>query len=235
MRTFTCAAIDDEPLALRLIKGFIQRMPRLKPVGIFEDAIAGGEFIRHHPVDILFIDIRMPDISGLTLVGALSEKPQVIFTTAHKNFAYEGFELDAVDFLLKPIRFERFAKAVNKAIDAIGEKNIPVNDPEHFFVWSEYRQVKISAPQILYIESREDYVCIYLKEERPVLSLMPLKDIPGKLPLNKFIRIHRSYIIPISAIKEVYGKKVLLHCGKTLPIGSSYYHAFREMLKTRKT
>lgn len=223
---FTCIAIDDEPLALRLLEEYIERIPQLKLIQTFEDAIAGSEFIRHRSVDILFIDIEMPDISGLALVGALSKKPQVIFTTAYKNFAYEGFELDAIDFLLKPVSFERFKKAVYKAIGAIEKKIIRTNDDGHFFLWSEYRQVKIIFTTILYIEARSDYVCLYLTKGRPVLSLITMKGVFEKLPGEKFVRIHRSYIIPLSEIKEVSGRKVLLHCGKELPISNSYYDEF---------
>ncbi|ANI87874.1 DNA-binding response regulator [Arachidicoccus ginsenosidimutans] len=232
---FTCIAIDDEPLALKLIEGYIRRMPQLKLIQTFEDAIAGSEFIRHHAVDILFIDIEMPDISGLALVSALSEKPQVIFTTAYKNFAYEGFELDAVDFLLKPISFERFKKAVNKAVDAIEKKTIRNNEAEHFFIWSEYKQVKIITSHILYIEAKDDYVCVYLKNARPVLTLITLKEMLTKLPADKFLRIHRSYIIPLYEIQEVSGRKVRLHSGKEFPVSNSYYNEFKNTLNPKNT
>ncbi|MDI3321516.1 LytR/AlgR family response regulator transcription factor [Pinibacter soli] len=227
-----CVAIDDEPLAIALIREYITRIPELRLLHTFEDAIAGSEFLRNNPVDILFVDINMPDISGLSLVASLNEKPAVIFTTAYKKFAFEGFELEAVDYLLKPISFERFEKAVKKALQVLKSKEKetePVQDD--FFVWSEYKQVKIDLSLVEFVEAREDYVLFHQRHQRPVLSLMTLKSVQEKLPVTKFIRIHRSYIIPVSCIKLIGSKKVTLTSGKELPVGNSYASALQEIAR----
>src|SRR5262245_43587909 len=139
-----CVAIDDEPLALELIKQYIAQVPTLKLVGSFHDAISGAEFLRSHPVDLLFIDINMPDITGIDLVRSLEKKPLTIFTTAYKKFAFEGFELEAIDYLLKPIDIERFKKAANKAIEFYQYKlGAMKEEGESLFVRSEYRMVRI--------------------------------------------------------------------------------------------
>src|SRR5215210_8013839 len=204
-----CVAIDDEPLALELIKGYVSRFPVLKLVQIFDDAIAAAEFIRNNSIDLLFLDINMPDITGLELVRSLTEKPLIIFTTAYRKFAIDGFELDAIDYLLKPIEFERFTKAVNKALDTYRHKNPEKNEEkEALFVRSEYQLIKINLEEIEFIESVEDYIKIYLTTGKPVMTLMTIKAILKKLPQEKFMRIHRSYIIPVSKIKSVLGKKV---------------------------
>jgi DNA-binding LytR/AlgR family response regulator len=227
-----CVAIDDEPLALALVQEYISRIAEIRLLHTFEDAIAGSEFLRNNPVDILFVDINMPDISGLSLVASLSEKPAVIFTTAYKKFAFEGFELEAVDYLLKPISFERFEKAVKKAVQVLKSKEKePETAQDDFFVWSEYKQVKIDLAQIEFIEAREDYVLFHKLNEKPVLSLMTLKSVQEKLPVSKFIRIHRSYIIPVSGIKLIGSKKVTLTSGKELPVGNSYATSLQEIAR----
>jgi two-component system LytT family response regulator len=167
-----CIAIDDEPLALELIKQYAARIPELQLVQTFDDAISGGEFLRNAHVDLLFIDINMPDITGIELVRSLKDKPVTIFTTAYKQFAFEGFELEAIDYLLKPISFERFSKAVQKVI-SFHELRYPAKQysGEHFFVRSEYRMVKITMDDILYVEGLEDYIKIHLTNEKPIFTL----------------------------------------------------------------
>ncbi|PIQ21892.1 MAG: DNA-binding response regulator [Cytophagales bacterium CG18_big_fil_WC_8_21_14_2_50_42_9] len=224
-----CIAIDDEPLALELIKAYAAKFPVLHLLHTFDDAISGAEFLRSHPVDLLFVDINMPDITGLDLVRALQVKPMTIFTTAYKNFAYEGFELEAIDYLLKPIDPERFARAIQKAADYYHYKHTTPNEvPESLFVYSEYRMVKIDLPDIEYIESLEDYIKINLENSKPVLTLMPLKKVLEKLPANKFKRIHRSYIVPFAKVKAVINRKVQLTSGKELPISDSYINFVKE-------
>lgn len=218
-----CIAIDDEPLALELLRQYISRVPELQLVQTFEDAITGSEFLRNNTVDLLFIDINMPDITGIELVRSLKNKPATIFTTAYRKFAFEGFELEAVDYLLKPIPFERFFKAVRRVIDfhAVKYPAQPVG-PEHFFVRSEYRMVKIEMDKIEYIEGLEDYIKIHLTNEKPVLTLMTLKSVLEKLPADKFRRIHRSYIVPVSKVQSILNRKLKLSSGTELPISDSY-------------
>lgn len=227
-----CIAIDDEPPALDLIAAYIERTPQLQLLQTFDDAISGSEFLRNNPVDLLFVDINMPDITGIELVKALEEKPMVIFTTAYKKFAYEGFELDAVDYLLKPIDFTRFSKAVSKALEYNEyRKNSQAAGANHLFVRSEYRVIKIGLDDIEYIESLEDYIKIHLVNDRPVMTLMPLKKVLEKLPGDKFRRIHRSYIIAVPKVKSVLHRKVQLANGKELPISDSYIDFVDDWMK----
>lgn len=226
-----CIAIDDEPPALELIKVYASRVPALKLVQTFDDAIAGAEFIRNNNIDLLFLDINMPDITGLELAKSLTEQTLIIFTTAHKKFAFEGFELEATDYLLKPIEFERFLKAVNKALEYYRYKRTEKTaEKETLFVRSEYQLVKINLEEIEFIESVEDYLKIYLNTGKPVMTLMTVKSILEKLPADKFIRIHRSYIIPVAKIKLVIAKKVKL-TNAELPISDSYIDELKTRLK----
>jgi two-component system, LytTR family, response regulator len=227
-----CVAIDDEPLALELIKNYAAKFTELEMLQIFEDAISAAEFIRNTPVDILFVDINMPDITGLDLVRSLEEKPIIIFTTAHKKFAIDGFELDAIDYLLKPISFERFSKAVAKAVEYARYKNRAANEEmESLFVYSEYRLIKIPLNEIEYIESLEDYIRIHLVNTKPVLTLMPLKKVLEKLPAEKFKRIHRSYIVAIDKVHSVLNRKVTLTSSVELPVSDSYAGFIKEWKK----
>lgn len=221
--TLKCIAIDDEPPALALIREFISRNPSLQLVQVFEDALAGAEYLRQHPVDLLFIDINMPDISGLDLVRSLEERPMVIFTTAHKKFAIDGFELDAIDYLLKPISEERFNRAVNKAAEFADYRNRLANaETASLFVYAEYRLLKIPMEDIEYIESLEDYIRIHLISGKPVMTLMTLKKVLEKLPPARFSRIHRSYIVAREKVKSIQNRKAKLLSGTDIPISDSY-------------
>ncbi|MFD2144739.1 LytR/AlgR family response regulator transcription factor [Mucilaginibacter antarcticus] len=191
---------------------------------MFEDAVSGAEFLQKNKVDLLFIDINMPDITGVDLVRALGEdKPMVVFTTAYKHFAYEGFELQALDYLLKPIDQKRFGAAVEKAVEyhnyKAGESN---SADESIYVHSEYRTIKINLKDIEYLESMQDYVKIHtLNNPKPVLTLQTLKSLLEKLPEKQFVRIHRSYAISLKQVKSICNRKVQLHSIE-LPVGSSY-------------
>ena len=227
-----CIAIDDEPLALELIKQYVARIPELELVQTFDDAISGGEFLRMNTVDLLFIDINMPDITGIELVRSLKDKPATIFTTAYKKFAFEGFELEAVDYLLKPIAFDRFQKAVQRVI-GFHALRFPGKEisGEHFFVRSEYRMVKIELADIEYIEGLEDYIKIHLTNAKPILTLMTLKSVLEKLPEEKFSRIHRSYIIPVNKVRSILNRKVTLNNNIELPVSDSYTAFITEWMK----
>lgn len=227
-----CIAIDDEPLALQLIAGYIAKFPLLQLVHTFEDAIAGAEFLANNAIDLLFIDINMPDITGIDLVRTLKNKPMVIFTTAYKNFAFEGFELEALDYLLKPIDIKRFTKAVDKVLDFYKYKQGIKDDTqsESLYVYSEYRMIKIKLNDIEYIESMEDYIKIYTGAPKPVLTLMSLKKALEKLPFNDFKRIHRSYIVPVNKIKSIQNRKVQL-TSIELPVSDTYIESFRAWIK----
>lgn len=233
MTTLRCIAIDDEPLALELMQKYIGMYPQLQLVRMFEDAVSGAEFLKLNPVDLLFVDINMPDISGIDLVRSLENKPIIIFTTAYKNFAFEGFELEALDYLLKPIDATRFGKAVEKAVEFYQYKNSTASpaQQESLYVYSEYRMVKINLSEIEYLESMEDYIKIHTTgSTKPILTLMPLKKALEKLPADQFQRIHRSYVVSVNKIKSIQNRKVQL--GEIeLPISDSYASFAKEWRK----
>ncbi|MBS1743799.1 MAG: response regulator transcription factor [Bacteroidetes bacterium] len=232
--TIKCVAIDDEPLALRLIEDYIKRTPGLELLQKFEDAIAGQEFLRNNSVDILFLDINMPDITGIDVARSLDPKTFIIFTTAYKKFAFDGFELGAVDYLLKPIEFGRFEKAVQKAI-ALHQQKTVLKQPENdfLFVRAEYRMLKIDVDTIECIEGLEDYIKIHIINSKPILTLMTMKAVLEKLPPSKFRRIHRSYIIATGRVVSILNKKVTLASSKEIPVSDSYIDFISEW--TQKT
>jgi DNA-binding LytR/AlgR family response regulator len=226
-----CVAIDDEPLALKLIEQYVTKFPALQLVQTFDDAISGAEFLKANAIDLLLIDINMPDITGIELVRSLKKKPMIIFITAYKKFAIDGFEQNAIDYLLKPVEFERFSKAINKAIDYYQYKKLAKPEgSEVLFVNAEYQKVKVLLSEVEYIESLEDYIKIHLANKKIIMTLMTLKAMIEKLPPGKFIRIHRSYVVSVSKIKSVVNRKVRLESTE-LPISSSYVDIVNEWMK----
>lgn len=226
-----CVAIDHEPLALQLMKTYIEKIPSIQLVQAFEDAVKASEFLRSRPVDLVFADIQLTDLRGLDLLRAISSKPMIIFTTAHRKFIFEGFELQAVDYLLKPVTFERFVRAVSKAEEYYKFKNSTTEKEQFLYVYSEYKLVKIDLDDIEFIESLEDYVRIHLTNDKPVLSLMPLKRVLQKLPPEKFQRVHRSYIVSLNKIKGVDNKRVILAAAQ-VPVSDSYLDVVRKFKKS---
>lgn len=224
MEKLKCVAIDDEPLALALVKTYIEATEGLQLLQTFEDAIAAVEFLSKYPVDLLFLDVNMPDITGIELYNSLAVKPMVIFTTAYKNFAFEGFELNAIDYLLKPIDYIRFKKAAKKALDFHHYKNQKEQDNpnDHLFVYSEYKLIKIKVHEIIYLESLEDYVKIHLSNGKMIMTLTTLKKIIDKLPSERFKRIHRSYVVAVKQVQSVANRKAHLSNDTLLPISDSY-------------
>lgn len=221
----TCIAIDDEPLALEVIKKYIAKIYFLELKGVFTDAFEAKKVLDASPVDILFLDIQMPDINGIEFSKMLSSKnTAVIFTTAFSEYAVEGFNVDAVDYLLKPIEYDRFLKAIYKAKEYIEYLNNQELNQGYIFVKSDYQMVKINLKDILYIEGLDDYIKIYLPH-KSVLTLMTLKTITQKLPAREFVRVHRSYIVPISKIENVSKSKIKV-TDKEIPIGVSYSDSF---------
>lgn len=226
-----CIAIDDEPLALELMQYYVSLHSDLQLLATFEDALQARQYLQTHEVDLLFADINMPDINGLQLVESLSKRPMVVFTTAYKKFAYEGFELQAIDYLLKPIGPERFATAIQKVKDAFllqQQKPTQAEKPS-IYVRSDYKMLRIVLDHIQYIEGLEDYIRIHVDGSRPVLTLMSLKAMEETLPADLFIRIHRSYIIPIKRIVTIQAKEIQLP-GISLPIGKKYQPAVLQLL-----
>ncbi|MDB5223010.1 MAG: response regulator transcription factor [Chitinophagaceae bacterium] len=227
-----CIAIDDEPLALQLIKLYADRIPFLNLLATFTDAIKAAEYIKGHDVDLLLLDIQMPDITGMQLLKSLPVKPMAIFTTAYTQYAAEGFELDAIDYIIKPFVFERFEKAILKAKEYFEYKqNAAAKAEENIFVRSEYKIIKIPLSQINYIESLDDYIKIYTVDKKPVLTLMSMKAIYEKLPQQKFIRVHRSFIVSIDKIESTRARKVSLP-GIEIPIGDTYVEAVKKIMNS---
>lgn len=216
-----CVVIDDEPLAIELIKNYLSRTEGLQLTQAFEDAISGIEFLHQHPIDLLFLDVNMPDISGIDLARALTAKPMIIFTTAYKEFAFDGFELAAIDYLLKPIDFDRFSRAIQKAKEFNEFTQQVPTDLPGLYVSSAYRLVKIDFKDIEYLESMEDYVHIHLTDGKSIQTLTTLKKIIEKLPAGQFKRIHRSYVVATHKVRWMQNRKLKLK-GIALPVSDSY-------------
>jgi DNA-binding LytR/AlgR family response regulator len=222
---YSCIAIDDEPLALEVIKKYIAKIYFLDLKGAFTDPYEAKKFMDANPVDILFLDIQMPDINGIEFSKTLSSKNiAVIFTTAYSQYAVEGFNVDAIDYLLKPIEYDRFLKAVYKAKEYIEYLNNQELNHGYIFVKSDYQMIKINLKDILYIEGLDDYIKIYMPQ-KSILTLMTLKTITQKLPSKEFLRVHRSYIVPVSKIENVSKSKIKI-VDKEIPIGVSYSESF---------
>ncbi len=224
--------VDDEPLALDVLETYIDKLPKLNLVQRCSNAIEANEALENHDIDLMFLDIQMPQLTGTDFLKTLSKPPLVIFTTAYANYALEGFELNAVDYLLKPISLERFMKAVNKAVEQIElqtnhsvvEHEDKKDQNDFIFVKADKKLIKIKYGEILYIEGLKDYVIIRMEVGR-VITLQTMKSLEEKLPTHLFQRIHRSYIVAIDKIKAVVGNMVeVIEKGqaKHLPVGKNY-------------
>lgn len=216
-----CLVIDDEPLALGLIESYIMKIPFLNLIASTNDPLKTFPFFESHRIDLIFLDIQMPRITGIDFLKTLNPRPRVIFTTAHSEYALAGFELQAVDYLLKPIPFERFLAACNRAQEAInsgGKKE----DKDYFFVNASHKIHKIAYDNIVYLEGLKDYTKIHLADsQHPLLVLQNLKHFEELLPADRFIRIHRSYIVPFSKLNTITRKQVTI--GKTeIPVSDLY-------------
>ena len=240
--TLTCVVVEDEPLARNLLEQYILKLPHLKLVKSFSNPLAAFDFLRTNTVDVLFSDIQMPEITGLSLLKILPKKPLVILTTAYSEYALEGYELDVVDYLLKPITLERFLKAVEKVTQRLGASvaQMPATLPEttptavetpilpSIFVKDGTKLVKIRLCDVLYIEGLKDYVAIYTKEKK-IVTLQTLKSLEVQLSAHQFIRVHHSYIVSFDAIEAIDKEKIQI--GKNwIPISDTYRKSFKEFL-----
>lgn len=226
-----CLAVDDEPLALQQLKSYIERTPFLELVGLCQSAYDCMDILKNDDVHLMFVDINMPDINGLDFVKSLTIKPQIIFITAYNEFAYEGFQVDAIDYILKPIDYPTFLKAVNKAkmwFDMMQKNtdNKVLSKVEDIFVKSDYKIVRIHIDDIKYVESANEYIKIYLDNNEVITTLMRLKNIEEQLPNQMFMRIHRSFIVNLSKIKAIERVRVQLDNKIYIPIGDQYKDAF---------
>lgn len=239
-----CIAVDDEPLALGMIAAFIEQTPFLRLVGRYSSAVEALQGLHQQPVDVVFLDIQMPDLSGIELARVLDKGeygigPRIIFTTAFSQYALEGYKVDALDYLVKPFNYADFLKAASKAQAYAGLKQKPapglaashqVPEEEYLFLKVEYQLVRIAFIDILYIEGLKDYVKVHLESDtKPILSLTSLKALEEKLPTRKFMRIHRSYIVALDKISAVSRNKVQI--GDTnIAVSDQYKEAFNQFL-----
>ncbi|WP_413669163.1 LytR/AlgR family response regulator transcription factor [Mucilaginibacter sp. Mucisp86] len=235
-----CIAVDDEPLALGLVCAFIEQTPFLKLVGRYSSAVEALVGLQDQKVDLIFLDIQMPNLNGMELARVLdsrgANKPRIIFTTAYNQFAVEGYRVDALDYLLKPFNYEEFLHASNKALsyfELVSRSNTPATavaaepaEEEYLFLKIEYQLVRIALNEILYIEGLKDYVKIYLQDkEKPLLSLTSLKALEEKLPSKRFMRVHRSFIVSLNKINSI--TRNALQIGKVnITVGDQYKEAF---------
>ena len=220
-----CIAIDDEPLALEIVNAFCADINFIQLQKTFTKTSDALKYIKSNPVDLLFLDIQMPDISGIDFYKNLEEKTMVIFTTAFSEYAVEGFNLNAIDYLLKPYESDRFRKAVNKAKEFYDYNKKETNETNFIFVRADYSLIKIDCNEILYIESIDDYLKIHLLGKKPIMTLNTLKAIEDKLPTANFIRVHRSYIVGLNKIESVRGKNIQLPTAE-IPISNKYEAGF---------
>lgn len=228
-----CIIIDDEPLAVKLLKDYVSQVPDLELVLATSDVFAALHAVREQDADLVFLDIQMPELTGIQFMKILNGDCKVILTTAYEEYALQAFDYDVVDYLLKPFSPERFITAVNKARERI-KAQPPINTgmastaaPEFILVKSEYKIIRIDLQQILFLESLRDYVAIHTSTEGKILTLQSLKSFEDVLPEKDFIRVHKSYIIAVNRINSIEKKKIVINT-TYIPIGETYLERFRE-------
>ena len=241
--TLNCIAVDDEPLALGLVCKFIEQTPFLNLAGQYPSAVQALKAIHSQKIDLVYLDIQMPDLSGIELarvIGKGPERPRIIFTTAFEQFGIEGYKVDALDYLLKPFNYEEFLRTATKAYSyyELISRPVPATDvsgsgyadDQYLFLKVEYQLIRIALDDILYIEGLKDYVKVHLKNsDKGVLSLTSLKALEEKLPIRKFMRVHRSFIVALNKITSM--TKNSIQIGKTnIIVGSQYKEAFSRFL-----
>ncbi len=226
-----CLLVDDEPLAIEVLKTYIQSVPSLELVGVCYHALAAFEYLQNHPVDLIFLDIQMPRLTGIDLIKTIPQPPKIIFTTAHRDYALDGFELGVVDYLLKPISFERFLKAVYKVTQTSHgeqfEKN-HVSSDQFLYFRADRKMIKVVLGDILYIESLKDYIKIVTNKGQ-IITKQSISSVGEMLPANKFARIHRSFIIALNKVDSYSATDISI--GKSaFPIGPLYKHEIEKRL-----
>lgn len=227
-----CIIIDDEPLALEILEDFISKIPFLKLVKACSNGFEATHVLQEHKIDLIFTDIEMPDFSGIDFIKSLDHKPMFIFTTAYSHYAVEGFNLNAIDYLVKPIPFHRFLKAATRAQNLLKlkiEEELPVvnqeNNQQFIFVKSDYENLKINLSDIKYIESLKDYIKIYTQKDKPILTLSSLKNFEEKIGKVNFVRVHKSFIVSLNHIYSVQRNRIIID-DKWIPIGLNYKEDF---------
>jgi len=231
-----CIIVDDEPLGIDVLESYVKKMPDLDLIGTCNNALEASEFLKNHKVDLMFLDIQMPEITGLEFMRSIANPPLVVFCTAYPDFAVEGFELNAIDYLLKPVGFDRFIKTIERAREYMTlKKNDAVEAPDlendHIFIKSNQKQVKLSYDQIMYVEAFADYVKLYTPEKR-YITLQTMKNMEQKLPKEKFIRVHRSFIVGIKYIHSFNSSELEIGTVK-IPVGKNYKDEFLLKLRSK--
>lgn len=237
-----CIAIDDEPLALRQISAYIAKIPYLELAATFNNAIEAQQRLASERVDLIFVDINMPDLNGVDFVRALTDRPMVVFTTAYSEYAIDGFKLDAVDYLLKPFSFADFSRAAAKAnsLYELRQGRLPAQpdsdseatpkDREYISVKADYKVSLVRIADIVYIESEGEYVRMHLCDGSTITTLFRLKNMEAALPSEQFMRVHRSYIVNLRAIRSYVRGRILLSDTEYVPIGENYKEAFQNYI-----
>lgn len=233
----SCIAVDDEPMALNLVESYIEKTPFLELKAKCSNALEAMDFIKTMPVDLLFLDIQMPDLSGIEFSKMLSKNSRVIFTTAFDQYALEGFKVEALDYLLKPFDYAEFLTAANKAqnwFELVKSQKAPhkllSEEKEFLFVKSEYKQLRIKLSDVLYFEGLKDYIKIWLKNQpKPILTLMSLKSLEQELPESQFMRVHRSFIVALNNINIIERSQIIIN-NKRITVSEHYKPKFLEFI-----
>jgi DNA-binding LytR/AlgR family response regulator len=239
MTKLSCLIVDDEPLALDLLERYIRRTPFLEHPKRSNNAIEALEILNAVKIDLLFLDIHMPELSGMEFSKMLGTDIKIVFTTAYSEYAIEGYKVNALDYLLKPFSYEEFLRAANKAKDwfefRIRQPNtLNINDYGFIFVKSEYKQVKINLNEVLFFEGLKDYIKIYIKDQlKPIMTIMSLKSLEQILPASQFMRIHRSYIIALDKIQMVEQNQILINNKVRIRVADRYKKKFWEFVSGR--
>ncbi len=228
-----CAIVDDEPLALNLLESYVKKTPFLELTGKYSSAVQAMKELPNHPVDLLFLDIQMPELNGLEFSKLVNPVTRIVFTTAFEQYAIDGYKVNALDYLLKPISYVDFLQAANKAMKRFELLQQPKEEIQSIFVKSDYKLVQIELKNILYIEGLKDYIKIYEENNpKPILSLMSMKAMEDLLPASRFMRVHRSYIVQKDKIRVIDRGRIVF--GKAyIPISDSYKQAFQDFLEQR--
>jgi DNA-binding LytR/AlgR family response regulator len=226
-----CLIVEDEPIARDLLHSYVSRVEHLDLIGKFGDAVSAGEFLRGNAVDLVFLDIKMPRMTGLELLRSLPQRPRVVIVSAYRDFAIDAYDLDVIDYLLKPITFERFMKAVDKAGVTVATEHETPPGGEHFFFVKSSKQVqKVYADQILFLESQRDYVKIRLTGDRDVTTRQTITYYEEFLPAQQFVRVHRSFIVAADRVSGLESGNVVVG-NRKIPIGRHYKSIVAQRLK----
>ncbi len=224
-------AVDDEPFALKIIEGYCQQIEGISLEKTFTKPTEALKYLKRFPVDLIFLDVEMPSLSGIEFYKEVKQTTMVIFTTAHMEYAVEGFNLNALDFLLKPYSLERFQQAVNKAQEYVQwQQKTPNTQNAHIFIRADYSLLKVAITDIIYIESFRDYLKIHLNTGKYIITRMTMKSIVEKLPSDDFIRVHKSFIVPLQLISSIRNKSIYINQIE-IPIGKSYEEDFFKVFK----